>query len=435
MQTKAKRSPDRSPPHAGARRRPMRRTTDDRVWVGVAGGVAERLSVDAVIVRAGFVVASAVWGFGLALYLGLWVLLPELDSPTRNVVKPGVRPTRFRGAALVAIVLGVLYVLRSWAILPPDRYLWPWLLITVGVVVLWARDPLRPLPRPALMAGPANSLLTDVDFAEPDPDQHQDASGPLDDKDSMGSGSYRKAASDHSGDEDATGSADFGEAGPGDAHRHEPSLDVGGAEAASAGSAPALVPIGTLTIGSLLVTCGMLYLLDDAGLLDVSWRLVGGVALTVIGVALVAGGWWGRPRGLIVAGTLICVFLLVATVLQVPLSGGVGRRDIRPFDVQDVSAAYELAVGSVVLDLSDVDIESRQEVTMTVAAGELRVIIPLGVDVVVDARVGFGEVVVFDKAGTGVGVTRKFTSDGAAEGVWVLDLDVGVGKLLVEQVP
>ena len=197
---------------------------------------------------------------------------------------------------------------------------------------------------------------------------------------------------------------------------------------------PVVVPIGTLTAGALLVVCGVLYLLEDAGLVGVSWRLVGSVALTVIGISLVAGGWWGRPRGLIVTGSILCVVLLVATVVVVPIRGGFGSFEVNPTELGEVFNGYHLAAGTVVLDLRDVEIETSREVRVSVGAGQLRVVVPFGVEVQVVARVGFGKVVVFDDAGSGVAVERSFVSDGTASGSWVLDLDVGFGKLSVEQV-
>lgn len=377
--------------------RTLRRTTDDRVLAGVAGGLAERLRIDAVLVRVVFVVGSSLWGAGLLVYVALWFVVPEVDSPSANVIRPGMRPTRFRSVALAAVVGGVVVVARGWGVLPADRYLVPWLLVCAGVVVLWGRQPVRPVPRLALPPGPPATLLTDVDLDEPEPaPQPEPETAPP----------PRHGASSP--------------------QEEEPSPRRGGQ--------PALVPIGTLTAGSLLVVCGMLYLCDDAGLVDVSWRLVGAVALTVIGLALVAGGWWGRPRGLILAGSGLALALLAATVVQVPVRGGVGRRDLRPAEVERVADEYRLAVGTILLDLRDVPLVGRRDVVASVAAGELRVLVPIGVEVDVDARTGFGEVVVFDRAGNGVGARRTFASQGGAPGRWVLDLDVGVGKVLVEQV-
>src|SRR4051794_19307914 len=52
------------------------RSTDERLLGGVAAGLAQHLGVDAVYVRTAFLLATAVGGFGAALYAGLWLTLP-----------------------------------------------------------------------------------------------------------------------------------------------------------------------------------------------------------------------------------------------------------------------------------------------------------------------------------------------------------------------
>src|SRR5437764_5331815 len=59
-------------------RRPARslrphRSTRDRIVAGVAGGLGEQLGVDPVVLRLAFVVLALAGGFGLVLYLVLWL--------------------------------------------------------------------------------------------------------------------------------------------------------------------------------------------------------------------------------------------------------------------------------------------------------------------------------------------------------------------------
>lgn len=56
-----------------------RSRTDKRI-AGVAGGIAEYFGIDPLLVRLGFVVA-AFMGFGVLLYLVLWILLPKGPEP------------------------------------------------------------------------------------------------------------------------------------------------------------------------------------------------------------------------------------------------------------------------------------------------------------------------------------------------------------------
>jgi phage shock protein PspC (stress-responsive transcriptional regulator) len=55
----------------------LRRSTDDRMLAGVAGGLARYLDVDATLVRIAFVVLTVVGGAGVPLYLASWLLIPE----------------------------------------------------------------------------------------------------------------------------------------------------------------------------------------------------------------------------------------------------------------------------------------------------------------------------------------------------------------------
>ena len=58
-------------------RQELRRSTEDRMLAGVAGGLARYLDVDATLVRIAFVVLTVVGGAGVPLYLAAWLLIPE----------------------------------------------------------------------------------------------------------------------------------------------------------------------------------------------------------------------------------------------------------------------------------------------------------------------------------------------------------------------
>ncbi len=58
------------------------RSADDRMLAGVAGGLAEYLDIDPVIVRLLFVIITLFGGglVGILLYAVLWVIMPEPSS-------------------------------------------------------------------------------------------------------------------------------------------------------------------------------------------------------------------------------------------------------------------------------------------------------------------------------------------------------------------
>lgn len=69
-----------SPAHYGFMDRPtLARSESDRRIAGVAGGIARYFGIDPVLVRVAFVVA-ALMGWGVLLYIVLWIVLPKGES-------------------------------------------------------------------------------------------------------------------------------------------------------------------------------------------------------------------------------------------------------------------------------------------------------------------------------------------------------------------
>jgi phage shock protein C len=54
----------------------LTRSETDRVIAGVAGGVAERFGLNPTLVRIAWVVSILFGGFGILLYVVLWIVLP-----------------------------------------------------------------------------------------------------------------------------------------------------------------------------------------------------------------------------------------------------------------------------------------------------------------------------------------------------------------------
>jgi phage shock protein C len=63
--------------------RQLTRSETDRRIAGVCGGLAEYFDVDPVLVRVAFVVA-AFMGFGVLLYIVLWIVAPKSSRAARS---------------------------------------------------------------------------------------------------------------------------------------------------------------------------------------------------------------------------------------------------------------------------------------------------------------------------------------------------------------
>lgn len=66
---------------------PIRRSTEGRMLGGVATGVSKKFGIDPNVVRLAFVLGSLASGFGVAVYVVAWVLLPTEGDTTRIATK------------------------------------------------------------------------------------------------------------------------------------------------------------------------------------------------------------------------------------------------------------------------------------------------------------------------------------------------------------
>jgi signal transduction histidine kinase len=102
----------------------FRRRRTGRLVAGVAGGLADMLGVGDGFVRAVFITVSMVWGIGVVLYLGLWLLaLDGVEDTERIPIEPR------RAVGLGIVFLGLLVLLGAFGWWPSNG-----LVITVGAI-------------------------------------------------------------------------------------------------------------------------------------------------------------------------------------------------------------------------------------------------------------------------------------------------------------
>jgi signal transduction histidine kinase/phage shock protein PspC (stress-responsive transcriptional regulator) len=124
------------------------RDTREPVLGGVCAGLATHLAVPVLWVRAGFLVAAVLGGMGVAMYAGLWLVLPadsrfEEEPPgLASATRGGRRPRRARrlqdlgpAVALAALGLGALLLLEG--VLGRGAVFWPIAIGLAGVALLW----------------------------------------------------------------------------------------------------------------------------------------------------------------------------------------------------------------------------------------------------------------------------------------------------------
>jgi len=125
------------------------RSRTDRVLTGVAGGLAERIGVDPIVIRFSFVVLGLAGGAGVFLYGLLWMLSVEPNGHAVPSPGRGVRST----VAVAFIVVGALLILRSLGIWFGDAIVWPAALAATGSAIIWSRTRGTPTAVLRIIAG------------------------------------------------------------------------------------------------------------------------------------------------------------------------------------------------------------------------------------------------------------------------------------------
>jgi signal transduction histidine kinase len=124
------------------------RDTQEPILGGVASGLAGHLGFPVLWVRAGFVLAAFLGGFGVVFYAGLWWLLPSdthfetaapgIESATRGGRRPGrIRRLGDVGPVIALAALGIGAILLLEAVLGRGAVFWPLVIGVIGIALLW----------------------------------------------------------------------------------------------------------------------------------------------------------------------------------------------------------------------------------------------------------------------------------------------------------
>lgn len=127
--------------------RKLYRSSEGRMVGGVARGLAGHLSLPVAWVRVVFVVLATIHGLGILLYAIFWFVVPlgvggvnpaEAKEPrdARSWLA-GRRPDKGQIVALIALACGFGILLDSLNLGRANTYVWPLLLIGLGVALVW----------------------------------------------------------------------------------------------------------------------------------------------------------------------------------------------------------------------------------------------------------------------------------------------------------
>ncbi len=414
----------------GTTRPPLKRPREGRILAGVAAGLADHLGLDVALVRLLAVVLVLITqGLGLLAYIAAAFLIPAAepgdDRPTttaRSGESLGGRPPLFWGGVAL-LVIGGWWLLSATSLrfgfLPGVSFgevTGPLLLIGFGLA-LWVTG-----DRASTSTEPSNTTRQESTMDAPT-HTSQGPTGP--------------ATPPPAGGVPPTPPT-------------PPEAPAGGEPAWTPPPAPDRTrsPLGRATIGLMLVTVGLLWSLRLAGLLAVSAGQLLATALLIIGLGLLVGAVMGRARGLIWFGVVLLPLVLISqvaegtTILGVPAmivdGDSAGEVHLAPTSVEDISETYELGAGSLWLDLTEVPFDGETvTIEMSVGFGEVRVIVPDDVEVVATGSAGIGEVQMFERRATGLGVGELDVEADPDDprGRVELELRAGIGEVDLSRQP
>lgn len=122
------------------------RRRDNRVMMGLAGGIADRLGIPDAYVRAAFISLSLAGGAGAILYLVGTAIAIEGDE------EPNPAPRGRQILALILIFFGLMTFFRGMRLWFGDSWVWSGTLLAFGGAAMWDRTSLFDSSDPAGLA-------------------------------------------------------------------------------------------------------------------------------------------------------------------------------------------------------------------------------------------------------------------------------------------
>ncbi len=403
----------------------LRRNTRDGKIAGVAAGLGDYFRVDPVVMRLAFILLVLAGGFGLLVYALAWLVIPPAD-PTQDIAPPLERRLprsrwnirSLAGGLLVAVgAIAFLAVAGSWWL--PNVEAWPLILIAAGAGLLLLRarrDDADPPATPPGAASPEDPV-GDESRAESAP-----SNAPAD----------TQTEEEEEEEEEETGEETEVETSVRAAYTPRPSRRR--------------VSVAWITLGALVIAGAVAALLDNLGTVDISAQTFLLVALAICGAGLVASAFFGRRLALVGLLAVVAAGLAVASLPDaVSLTSGAGERVVRPTSISELERSYELAAGTLTLDLRELTYAPGETlIEANVGVGELIVLFPADVHGTIAGHATVGEVELFGRTDSGVSVSGSGNVTGDAprvaitapglfpipsESRIVVDAEVGIGRL------
>ncbi|HWS58461.1 MAG TPA: PspC domain-containing protein [Actinotalea sp.] len=430
------------------------RDPEARWFGGVCSGVARRLGVDPILIRAAAIILAFVGGIGLTLYVLLWLLMP--DGRGEILAERGIRHGDL-GAIALLVLAGLLIFGGIASVGSGDGWVAPLWLIPVAVVawfVLKRRGTLDapgdgsagPGPVPPVPYGtqPLPPPSASVPYGTPPP-----APVPV----PHGAAQLPPAPSGETVSAPPTSPPYGGYRTPVPGPYAAP---YGGRPTPPAPPRPIAPPpppqprrrrpsafVGLVSLGVAMVGIGLGAALDDPTGFPGSAATLGLLlALAGVSIVVLTLGLTGRASGFsgFLAVVLALALMASSAASRIEPRDGVGDRTWTPTTSRGVTS-YELGAGEATLDLRQLDSAASsptpQRITVEMGAGELTILVPNGLDTRVDASVGFGDITHRGGIGGSTDVSGRDRSTSTVIGEQpvqvIVDAQLGLGQITIQE--
>lgn len=394
--------------------RVLRRSREDRIGAGVAGGLGEYFGVDPVLFRVLFATAAFFGGAGVLAYLIAWAAIPEagtVNAPIDRFVS-GLRRRRVP-VWLVVGGAGVFFWAVAFSWWAPAHFIPLWILVVVLVAIFGRRsrraDGSPPSPVAAAVPTVANVPTDTVSLAK-------DVNTPTAD------------------------APDASTAGlsPRPRWMDETREWIAESKLARRRRRMRAFPLRIGALLTLVVTIAVLAAIDAASGIALpvyAWVTFGIVALTLlVGIVLRRTPW--SLTGLLV---LAIAGIIAFGTTDASLHDGSGERTWTPTQTSDLRSDYRLAFGQGVLDLRRLpSLTQSRTVHVTLGSGQVQVILPPNTNTEVIASVHLGQITVDGnrtidgREAGGFGVNRTiFPVAGATGAQLTVDVHLADGEIAV----
>ncbi|MFI5843363.1 PspC domain-containing protein [Catenuloplanes sp. NPDC051500] len=418
---------------AGPRLFGLVRPQTGRYVAGVCAGIGRATNTDPVLWRVLLAVLAVFGGTGLLIYLAAWLIIPaegETGSPLENVLGKGqssTSPITVAGLTILALVTFAYIMSDTWRAM---------LLVSCAAVVGALIVNRGRIPTPGSAAPPPPQPTPPPAAPEPAPgvppvppnDQHppqQPGYAPAAPPpwQAPPTGGYRPPFAPHGPYRSPYTAMNPPPPPPARQRPPKPPKERS--------------PLFGATFSVILMAIGVLAIIDLSNIANPAASMYFAVALTIIGLAMLIGTRWGRGRGLIAPGLAVALGLGVSVAAT---SDGFDDNHplpsvVAPRTLGELPTRYSAGFGDTTFDLSTLDFTGQDRALhIEQGAGELSIVLPPTVDVVIDLELGAGSADLLGNETDGVGRTNRvedFGTDGPGGGKLALTITNGAGDVEV----